>query len=475
MMQTIDEIFENGIEQWRLAKGVGTALIPNTVDDRYFVLSLLQRIYARNPTTGYVVIIVETFQDRTSLIEFVTHQADEDNNKEFASLLENHRLRILTVSYAAGIPHIYGTLLTIAYHPAAMSQTLINHMSYAKYKLVVLNRLFATNEENVKLYELCPILQEFKTYELAEIRSSLPVEETWIGIDIEDDETRKLYEYYSKYIETSINIFGSFDVLQKARLGDSALNISAAQICSNIAAENGWNEHLDMSTQYNRQIDELYNPNSLSDRTSKTFEYIRSRTTIVTDYRGKLQSILDIVQENKDKKILVINKRGEFAKMVTDYLNNMSDKDICGDYHDRVENIPAVDINDVPIFYKSGSKKGERRMMGYQMQKTLNVQRFKLDKLRVLSTNGAPDKDLDVNVDIVIITSPLCEDIKSYLYRLSNVSFTENKVKLYSIFCKGTMEEKELRNKDCGENHIILNKCEYDNIIENNFDFVLDN
>ena len=45
-----------------------------------------------------------------------------------------------------------------------------------------------------------------------------------------------------------------FDIIKQARIGNSSLNISSATICYQIATENGWNENLDMSNQYNRDI-----------------------------------------------------------------------------------------------------------------------------------------------------------------------------------------------------------------------------
>lgn len=472
MMQTIEQIFEQGVEQWRLSKGIGTALVPNTIDDRYFVLTILQRIYARSPNAD-VLIIVESFSERSNIVEFITHQDDEDNNKEFGNLLSSHKLKILTHDFVALNGYKGYPTLFIGYHIANWSKTIDHCIDCARFKLIVLNKLFVTNAENTELYKRCPVLNAFKTYEVSAIRSSLPVEETWIGVTIEDDETKKLYDYYSKYIETTINIFGSFDVLQKVKYGDSTNNISATQLCLQIAKENGWNEHLDMSIEYNRQIDELYNPNALSERARLIYEYIRNRNIIATDYRAKLDKILEIVNENKDKKILIINKRGDFAKVVTDYLNNNSETNICGDYHDKVENIPAVDMFDNPIYYKSGAKKGERKYMGVQMQKTINEAKFNSGKLRVLSTSASPDKDLAIAVDIVIITSPLCEGIRNYMYRLSNVKFNGDKIRLYSVFCLNTTEEREIRNRDSDENILTLNKCEYDNIGENNFAFYI--
>ena len=111
--------------------------------------------------------------------------------------------------------------------------------------------------------------------------------------------------------------------------------------------------------------------------------------------------------------------------------------------------------------------------MAAKAQKTMNEQLFNIGKLQVLSTNSAPDKDLSANVDIVIITSPQCEDIKSYMYRLSNVYYPNGTIKLYSLFIKDSLEEQRLSSKPLSELHRIVNKCENSVIVENNSDFVI--
>ena len=178
-------------------------------------------------------------------------------------------------------------------------------------------------------------------------------------------------------------------------------------------------------------------------------------------------------KKNELKKNLIINNRGEFASKVTDYLNNLSEENICGNYHDKVDNIPAVDIYGNPIYIKSGSKAGERRMYGAKAQKSLNEQLFNIGKINVISTNAAPDKDLNIEVDVIIITSPLCESIESYLYRLSKVRFKDDKVKLYSLFCRNTIEEKQLLNKPITDTHEIVNKDEISATAENNYAFFI--
>ena len=141
--------------------------------------------------------------------------------------------------------------------------------------------------------------------------------------------------------------------------------------------------------------------------------------------------------------------------------------------HDKVEPIPAVDINGRPIFYKSGPRKGERRTLGADAQKTLNNKLYNLNKLRVLSTNNAPDKSLNGDIDIIIITSPQCEDIETYLYRFTNVYIPSGKLKLYSIYIKNSLEESKINSKLVSEMHSIVNNCENSVVSENNSDFIV--
>ena len=81
---------------------------------------------------------------------------------------------------------------------------------------------------------------------------------------------------------------------------------------------------------------------NLKERASKTYEIIRNRSQLLSDYDGKLDAILKIIEDNPGKKILIINKRGDFATRVTEYINCCSMSPICGNYHDRVEPIPAI-------------------------------------------------------------------------------------------------------------------------------------
>jgi hypothetical protein len=220
-------------------------------------------------------------------------------------------------------------------------------------------------------------------------------------------------------------------------------------------------------------IDEVYNPNTLNEYAKNFYEIVRERSNIVTDFEGKLNSIYDICKKHENEKILIISKRGEFAAKVTIYLNNMFDDVVCGDYHNKVENIILRNRDGSPVLVKSGVNKGKLKEIGYQAQMTLNQRKFNDGEINILSTSNSPDKNLNIDVDIIIITSPLCEDIKSYLYRLTKVNYRGGSIKLYTIFCKSTLEHKQLLEKEVSINHVIVNKDENIDISKNNFDFVI--
>lgn len=236
-MIDVNNLFENAILHWRNNKGVGTAIIPSTLDDRIIILGILQRMYLRSPTCK-IVILTSTFKERMDIIEFITQQEDEENNAEFKQLIENKTLKIFGADYVKQHGAFMIPAVTILYHCDTLCDNIIRFLAQSKFKLIILNKLLSSAEDMNRLYSIAPILPDFKQNEINELRLNTPVEDIWIDINLpEDSDTFKLLAYYDEYITTSISIFGSFDVLQQARIGNTQLNISANQICAKIAQE----------------------------------------------------------------------------------------------------------------------------------------------------------------------------------------------------------------------------------------------
>lgn len=447
-MNELGQLFENAIQEWRNKKGVGTAFVPSKLNSKVLVLGILQRVYSRSPTCK-TLIIVETFNERIDLVEFLTHQEnEEENNAEFKKLLDSKTIKVLTADFINNSTFTERPMFCIIYKLSELGGNVKSSFVSSKFRLVVINSLMSTSEDTAFVYKEAPVLDCFTDEQMQAVRVSTPVKEMCVGLTIpEDSEDYKLFKYYDEYITTSLNIFGTFDCIKEACYGNSSLNISAAQVCNRIASDNGWNETLDMSIEYNRQIDSLYNPISIRERASMTYEVIRNRQNLIASNNIKLDTILNYVNEHIDEKILIISRNSSFAKKITDYLNTMSENIICGDYHNSVESVPAVDVDGNPIYIKSGKHKGERKMMAATAQKRLNVELFERGTIRVLSTNNAPDKELDIKIDRILISSPLCLDIKAYLYRLDKLLLPPE-LNVDYLYIKGTQEEKVLRDRD---------------------------
>lgn len=479
-MIDLENLLENCSLKWRDNKGIGTFIIPPPLDSRPFILSILLKRYNKDPTAK-TMIVVDNWASRTELINYITHQDYKENNDEFNSLIQDKKLIIMTRSGVVSdkfnafnsqndVIFSLVILYNLVYYPWKLNYI----YRKTKYRLAVLDKLLEVAQERTALYKVCPVINNLSQAEFDKLRTSTPVKETLIDVElVPDSEAAKLLDYYNEYITTSINIFGSFDIMQEARIGNDKFNISANQICYKIATENGWNPNLDMSSEINVQIDEMYNPNSLKERATKTYEIIRSRSELLSNYDGKLDAIDNLIQKHKGEKILIINKRGSFAKKVTDHINTICNAVVCGDYHDHVDLIPEVDDRGKPVCYKSGAKAGKQRFLGAQAQKTRNAKNFANNKLDILSTNNAPDKDLRADVSVVIITSPQCETIESYMYRLANVCYPKNQIILYTIYIKNSLEEKKLLNRQVAKTHTIVNNCENRVVVQNKYDCII--
>lgn len=452
-MMNVETIFMNAIDHWRDNKGVGTALIPKPFNDKYMIACVLQKMYNKKNYTD-TLIIVNNFAERKDIIEYLS-----DYDDKLKSLLDNKSIKVYTVNYVDNYTNTLTPYVTVWYHCETICENVFDIVRMSKFKLIILNKLSLSSQDINKLYSIAPLLEDFKQFEIDELRTSTPVEEIQIGINIAtDSEEYKLLDYYNNYISTSINIFGSFDNIEYARVGNKSLNMSSTAFCNTIAIENGWNEHLDMSVEINQQIDAFYNPANIRERAHQTYQIMRERKELICNHKDKLEKIANIVKENSDKRILIINKFAEFASVVTNYLNNVFDKEVCANYHDKVDPIPAVTLDGQPILVKSGSFKGEQKMYHATAQKSYNEARFNEGIINILSTNNSPDKNLNIPIDIIIITSPECEEIKSYLYRLNNVYFPNELIKLYTIYINDTFEDKKLQNKVVSNNHNIIEK-----------------
>lgn len=420
--------------------------------------------FSKKHPNQQIFIGVDTYETRKSIMDFLRSKDITKDN--------GYNIRILSVTYInIKYSYSYKLILTIGIND---NFDVIKHLNNnANFMLSILTKNIMDNNFITNVRSILPSIDTINIDNSVKSDSIYsPVEEHRHGVELSDDD-RKLYDKYTDYITTSISIFGELSNIEKCKKGDVALGISAADFRNSIACENGWSENLDTNVDFMKQIDDIYNPNILFERACTFYTIAKQRRDLVCDNEAKLEVIRNICLDNKDKKILIISKRGEYAAKVTKYLNECLDLS-CGDYHDCIEDIIAVDEMGIPILVKSGVNKGKPRVIGSQAQSSLNEKRFNAGLLNILSIKSASNVKLKIACDIVIFTSPLCDSIIDVRTRFTNVSFNNVPTIIYRIYCNSTIENDKLnREKECSTIKVINDTENFIGYDENSGDIIL--
>ena len=426
------------------------------------VYSVIYRFINKRDKSN-IFIVVDSYTTRKAILDFINNNID---------LPDEHVIKCLSIEYIKQqYIYSYDLLITIGINDNL--DVIRKFANENKFMLAILTKNIMDSQFITNVRAILPCI-DTAAFDNAIKTDNIysPVEEFRYGVDLSDDD-RELYDKYTDYINTCISIFGDLSNIEKCKRGDSVLGISAADFRNTIANENGWREDLDTSIAFMRQIDEIYNPNVLFERACNFYTITRQRRDLISDNDAKLEIIKDICLEHKDKRILIISKKGEYAAKITKYLKTNTDLQ-CGDYHDCLDDCIAIDDNtNLPIVVKSGVNKGKPKIIGSQAQSTLNEARFNAGTINVLSIKSASNIKLKIACDIVIFTSPLCDNIIDTKARFTNIEFAGSPTITYKVYCLNTMENVVM-NKEKPNNLItIIDKTENNIMYDENLGSII--
>ncbi len=481
MKSQFDKVYDAAIDKWlRNYKGCGSINILKPLNYTSFISMILQRLLYRSPDAS-IIIIVDGYNSRQQLMNILK----EDN-------INVARICILSKNY---ISPKYNSRYDLAISCCIEDYDYIVQkvFSCSKWKLFIITNDKISSEKLNKIYSsLDSIDINVSNNELINLNLSSPVEEYRVECQLNEVDKEEMLKY-DIYIKDCMAIFGDFSTIEKARIGDRDNNISAIDICNNIAIINGWNEDIDVNIPFYKQIDDVFNPNNLKEKADIFYNIIRNRNLLCTDNEDKLEIIYNIVKDNPDKRIIIVSKRGEFAAKVTEYINNKFGYNKCGDYHDSIKEQYILDNNGIPIVYKSGVNKGKPKLFKSQAVSTYNVDRYKNDSdiidefnsknqtdskalystfdfkpMNCLSIKNSSNGGLDIKCDMMILTSPLCSNIKELKYRFNRVIFASVPNIIYKVYMKDSIEEKALNDDKTAINVKYISKNNIENFDENN-------
>ena len=419
--------------------------------------------YALKPvkTENIIITFINLHRQKTKDTTIFIVTRDYNERELLVNLLDKYNLRdkvtILTKSY---IKLHYNYNYDFTFIIGVDDYNIIYHLHrQSKFTLNIMTEVSGNGIYNNHINNLLPIIKPNITFsDLSKDRENLPVEEMHIPVTI-SDEDREQSDKYDDFISKSMSVFGCFENADKCRIGDVNLNISAAQFRYTLAVENGWSETLDTTIEFNRSIDEIYNPNSLLERANILYNVIRERNNLLTDNEAKLKEIVNIIDNNRDKKIIIVSKRGEFANTIANYINDNTEY-LCGEYHDCIPEQYIKDENGNDIVYKSGENKGKKKVFKSKALSTMCLNRFnssdKSQSINLLSIKNSSDIELKTAISVVIFTSPMCHTPNEFITRFSNIEFIDNKLYSYVIYCDNTLESNKLNNRALTKNVVLI-------------------
>ena len=112
-------------------------------------------------------------------------------------------------------------------------------------------------------------------------------------------------------------------------------------------------------------------------------------------------------------------------------------------YHNELEDSYLTDVNGNIITWKSGKQKGEPRVFKADYLCSNNLAAFQQGLTNILCIKGSSKNELEIDVDIVIFTTTLIDDIFKIKRRFDKVKFVEPTI-IHRIYCKDTSEEKRI-------------------------------
>ena len=401
-----------------------------------------------------VLIVVDEYSKRVKIIDTI-NELYPNNNFNYKILNSNYINPKFHYVYDYTI--IVGNITDF---------NIINKLnSESKFTLLLMTEHINNHKLITKIRDILPNITVYVNRDDMQMELIYsPVEEYWYEVPL-SDEDREQYDKYTEFINNTIGIFGSLQNIEYAKHGNPNLNISSSEFRHYLATQNGWNEELDMKIEYNKMIDDNYNPNVLFEKACTFYNISNERRNLLLNNKNKINEICDICLKNMDKKILILSKNGEFAAAITNYINETYGKDICGDYHDCIEDMIAVDSYGDPILIKSGKDKGKPRIVKSTAISTNNEKRFNNGVINILSAKVSSNTKLAINVDIVIFTDGISSDIIEVKSRFTNSTFNVPTI-THRLFTNDTIEHKKLLEKNQPANIRISNTNEKNAIFD---------
>lgn len=414
-------------------KGKGSILVYPPLNISKVLLGTIGKLILKRPDEK-ILIIIGDYKYKEEIVKVIKETLELND----AIFIENH-IQFLTQSYAYTKLYLYTVNILIGIED---DKFILKSFQESKFTLAVTTNPKLRLNKLTNIQSILPNIHlGIGDNDLQQSKINVPVTEYRHGVYLSEEEKAQ-YEKYSSFIKDSMVVFGDFNMVELCRNGDALCNVSAMSICNNVARKNGWSPELDMSVEFNVQIDKIYNPNAIHERAQLIYNIARERKNFVCNFNKKIDEVINIVKANPRKGIVIVSKSGEFANEIAEKLTQEGMP--CGLYHNEIPASYMPDENGEYITYKSGINKGKPKLFKASALSTYWMQCYIYGETNILSMKAASDTNLAIDIDIVIFTTTLIDDIFKFKARFRNCNFKGNNTEIHRIYCIDTIEENSM-------------------------------
>jgi len=231
--------------------------------------------------------------------------------------------------------------------------------------------------------------------------------EIHLSIELSNNEFAKYEEITNKMKDIFEMFNGDFDTIVKCYRGDMQSGITADNFRREFAKASGWNENLDVSIQYYKDLSEGFNPNAIYEKAKMYHDLIAMRNHYLDEHFVKILTVNSIVSYLKTRRFVIVCKNSKMADDISNFLNKKGD--ICNAIHNDHKNVYLSDDDGNLILYKSGAKKGQPKGHGSKTVNSTYIRAFNNHDIRCICITNSLVKDTSIeDIDGLIYTSPKC-------------------------------------------------------------------
>lgn len=410
-------------------KGKGFCYLYSPVNVAIILFDIIIGLVNKRNTIK-ILIVTEQYSQKVDIVDAFKHTEREE-------YLSN--IKFLTHAYALNVkPELYDVTIFIGIHDDA--ELIKRCATNSKFSLVIFTRAILDNNfKNEIASVLTQIPVKIDKERINNSRIYSPVEEYRHYALLNEDDL-ELSKKYDAYIKDSINIFGNLKMIEYCRVGNPATHQSAMDCKYEVAYRNGWSTDMDKSIEFNRQVDELYNPNALGERVNTIFQITNLRKKLIANNDAKLPIIKEIIDKEPHKKYLIVSLTGEFCNKIVKYLDELGYA--ATGCHNELEDSYLSDENGI-ICYKSGELKGQPKIFKAAALSSNNLLGYNKNYYNILCIKSSCKPDIELKADIIIFTTPLIDSIFEFRQRFEDIQIPTPTI-IHRIYCKGTNEESTI-------------------------------